>query len=156
MTAAHAHLSFSHAPVFAAAFGSLVFAYGYWKKCRTTVRASLYLFILTGIFTFPVFFTGSSAAEMIEMLPLVEQDLIHDHLIQAGLPLGMSVVIIVVSLTFLLLSYPKDRPLPKFIYLPFILAIITMGLNGIACNLGGKINHPEVRHNFEEIQRQYK
>jgi uncharacterized membrane protein len=79
MNELHLHLLFNHFPIMGAFFGLLIVTTGMFMGNSTVKRTGYVLLVATALFTLPAFFTGEGAEEILEELPGMSHNLIHEH-----------------------------------------------------------------------------
>ena len=143
MSGAHLHLLLTHVPVVGIVFGLLVLAYAWFSGKNEIARVSLGIFVLSGLAAVAVYLTGEPAEEVVEGLPGVSHALIEQHEEAAVAALIAALVLGAVSLMGLWLS---RRSLPRWLSgATLVLALVVSGIMAWTANLGGQINHPEIR-----------
>lgn len=144
MTAAHLHLVLNHAPLFGVVFASLGLVWSLVGKNDGVARASLGLLVLAGILVVPVYLTGEEAEDVVEGRVGVSEASIEAHEEAA---LGAAIATGVVGLLGLVLLVGfRNREIPRAATeFALVLALAAAGWIGYVANLGGQINHPEIR-----------
>lgn len=144
MSAAHLHLVLNHAPLFALVFASLGLTWSLARQDEGVARASLGLLILAGILVLPVYLTGDEAEDVVEDQVGVSEAAIEAH---EEVALGAAIATGVAGAVGLLVLVGfRKRALPRTATaLVLVLAIGVAGWIGYVANLGGQINHPEIR-----------
>ncbi|MDX1530114.1 MAG: hypothetical protein R3362_01175 [Rhodothermales bacterium] len=144
MDVMHLHLALNHAPLFAVLFGAAGLLYALLVRSDGALRATLSLLVLGGLLVLPVYLTGEAAEEAVEHLEGVSEAAIEAHEAAA---LGAALAVAALGLLALggLLGF-RRRPVAR----PFalVLLVLTLGVGGwvgYTANLGGQINHPELR-----------
>lgn len=144
MTPTHLHLLLNHIPIIGTAFGSALLLYGIFTKSKSVINAALLAFIVTALFTIPVFLTGEPAEETVENIAGVDKASIEDHEETAELALWMMEALGVFSLAAFVM-HKKDHSLGgKLVLASLIFSLITFALMVKAGNEGGKIRHTEI------------
>ena len=144
MTAAHLHLVLNHAPLFGILFASIGLAWALLRKNESVARASLVLLVLAGILVLPVYLSGENAEDLVEEQVGVSHDAIEAHE-DAALGAAIATGVVGFVALFVLIGFRK-RALPRSATaLVLALAIGAGAWIGYVANLGGKINHPEIR-----------
>ena len=145
MNPAHLHMVLNHIPLVGIGFVILLLIIALFRRSNELTNISLIFVIFIALFTIAVQRTGESAEEFVEGKPGFSDQLVQAHDVAADLAfifveaVGALALITLVARRF----YKK---------LGNTLAIITLvgliiggGLMARAANLGGKINHPEIR-----------
>lgn len=145
MNATHPHLMLNHIPVLGTAFGLGLLVFALWRKSEELRNAALGFFLITALFSVPVYFTGEPAEDVVEPLAGVSKAIIEQHegaavaAFTGILALGMG------ALAGLVLSR-RHKALPGwFGFLILASALIVSGLMAWTANLGGQIRHTEIR-----------
>ena len=69
MNQAQIHLALTHMPVILSMTGLVILIISLIMKNTVVIKTSFYIFLIAGLFTIPVYFTGEGAEEMVEHLP---------------------------------------------------------------------------------------
>ncbi len=147
MNSAHAHLVLNHAPLFALLFGLVGLAYALVRRSDDATRLGLWLLVLGGILAVPTYYTGEWGHEIVERMPAVSHDLIHEHE-EAGEIAAIAVGVLGLIALGGLFGF-RRRPAPRsFAFVAVALALGATGWVGYTANLGGQIHHPEARDGF--------
>ena len=144
MSAAHLHLILNHAPLFGIVFATLGLAWALIGKNDGVARAGLGLLVLAGILVLPVYLSGEDAEDIVEHQVGVSETAIEAH---EDAALGAAVAVgIVGAVALLLLVGFRTKAVPRSATtLALVLALAAGGWIGYVANLGGQINHPEIR-----------
>lgn len=143
MNEAHLHLILTHFPIVGVIFGIVLLLYGLWRRNDLLMRVSMVTFVVTALFAVSLYFTGEAAEEAVEGLPGVSESLIEAHEEAAIWAIVGAGVLALLSLGGLL-SYRQK--VPQWVgTILLIIALAAGGLIGWTANLGGQINHPEIR-----------
>jgi uncharacterized membrane protein len=135
----------NHFPVIGVLGALLVFGYGLVRKNDEVKLLGLGSFVLVGLSTIAVYFTGGAAEEVVKNLPGVTESYIGTHEELALLAFVLMELLGVVALGGLFL-FRKSGALPKW-YTALVLAIALAGAGvvSLTANLGGQIRHTEIR-----------
>ena len=148
MTDAHLHLLVNHLPIVGVFFGSIILITGMLLK-QPIVRMTAYaLLILCSILTLPAFFTGEGAEEMIEHLPGVSENLIHEHEEAAEIALWLSEILGILAIVALYFEQTRHKLAGIFSILTLVLNLGTFASMSYTGNTGGEIRHPEIRNSY--------
>lgn len=143
MSEAHPHLLLTHVPVIGVVFGLLVLAFAWFARKTETAQVGMGLFVLSSLAAVAVYLTDEAAEEVVEGMPGVSHAVIEQHEAATLFALVAAVLLDAVSLAGLWLS---RRNLPRWLTgATLVLALLTTGVMAWAANLGGQINHPEIR-----------
>jgi FtsH-binding integral membrane protein len=144
MDGAHLHLILTHVPVLGTIFGLIVLLYAALRNRTESARVALLTFVVVGAVAGTAYLTGESAEEAVEGQPGVSEAVIERHENAADVALGSTIVLGVAAVGGLLLA---RRGLGvRAIAVPLV--AIAFGVSGVmawTANLGGQINHPEIR-----------
>lgn len=145
MNPAHLHLMLNHIPLVGIGFVILLLIIALFMKSNKLINISLIFVIFIALLTIAVHRTGESAEEFVEGKPGFSDQLIQAHDVAADLAfifveaVGVLALITLVERRF----YKKVGNTLTIITLMGL--IIGGGLMARAANMGGKINHPEIR-----------
>ena len=145
MNLAHLHVLLNHFPTIGTVVGLGLFVVALVWKSEDLKRASLGVFIVIALLSIPAYLSGNAAQLILDGAPDISVATIKSHEDAALLAL------IFVGLSGLLswVVLWQYRQLSKFLswHLPAVLLLtsVTVGLMARAANLGGEINHPEIR-----------
>jgi uncharacterized membrane protein len=150
MFLAHLHLYLNHGPAFGLAFGVLVLLYGLIRRNCEVVRTSFLLFVLAAVLCVPVYLTGDFAEHAVKGgVPDVPNDsLIKPHEQAALFALIFVSITGAVALVALWRLWRKKECPAAVTISVLIIALISLGFLVHTGNLGGKINHPELRPGY--------
>lgn len=145
MNPAHLHLMLNHIPLVGIGFTILLMALAVAIKNRLLIKVSLVFVILVALWCIPAYLTGEPAEEMVENSPGISEYYLeeHEHFAEKAFIVvevtGLIALIALLSIRF----YPPA--LNKLVWLTLIALIVSGGMISWTANLGGKINHPEIR-----------
>lgn len=145
MSWTHLHLALNHIPVIGAPFLLLLLAWGCWKRSRDLTRTALWWFIGFTALAIALKFTGDFAwGEAADRLrPVSEFVSAHE---QSADQATTGVFLLGIAAAVAVFLGRGTRPTPSWILgTVLVLGLITTLLMARAANLGGRINHPEVR-----------
>jgi hypothetical protein len=154
MNELHLHLLFNHFPIMGSFFGLVVLVTGMAMGNSSVKRTGFSLLILTSLFTLPAFFTGEGAEEIVERLPGMTKNIIHEHEEMAELSLWLAEIMGIIAAIALFMDI-KIHPFSKFFTIAALSAnIICLGSMVKTGNSGGEIRRPEIRSesNIQAIQ----
>lgn len=147
MNDAHLHLLVNHFPIIGTIFGFGILVVGLFLKNKILHNTAYVLFIVASIFGAFSMSTGEGAEEMVENLPNIGKQIIHQHEEIAEKFAFLLYVLGTLSLAGLYLNF-KNNAKAKLLSF-FILAIAIAGLF-LAQKVGtssGVIRHTEIREN---------
>ena len=148
MNDAHLHMVVNHFPIIGTIFGLGILITGIVMKNNVIKNVAYALFIISAIFGFASMFTGEGAEELVEDMPSVGKQIIHEHE-----EIAEKFAIIMYATGFfglvsLFASYKKYRFATVFSYITLALALVAGVLTKIVGTTGGEIRHTEIRANF--------
>ncbi len=145
---AHLHLLLNHIPLVGLFFSFLFLLFGRIRPNESIVRGGLFIALVSGIFGVLTFLTGEPAEEVIEHLPNFLESLLHEHEEAAEIAIWGIAILTLASCLGMWLSL-KYHTLSKFLLNTILtMNFVTLILIGRTSNLGGKINHPEIRESL--------
>jgi hypothetical protein len=145
MNGAELHLAINHLPLFATIFGLAFLAFGLWRPAVPVVRRSgLVLLVLGGLGGGATYFTGEPAEEVVEDMPGITRERIHEHEESAELA---TIIIGITGLIGLgILWRRRGQPIDKASTIVAAGAtLLAFGVLARTAWLGGQIHHPELR-----------
>lgn len=145
MNDAHLHLMVNHFPIIGTILALGILISGLLLKNKTLKNTAYVLFILAAIFAAFSMGTGEGAEELVEDMPNIGKEIIHEHEELAEKLAFLLYILGVFSLLALVLNL-KNNPKEKLVSF-FVLGIATASLFlvqkvGIS---GGEIRHTEIR-----------
>ncbi len=145
MNWAHAHLLVNHLPVIGSLFATLLLVVAMLRRSGELQRVSLWGMVLVALLALPAFFTGEPVEEVVEELPGVSHDIIHEHEEMAETGIIVIEILGAVALGGAIF-YRRAEKIP----MPYLGAVLLLSLGsaaimGITANLGGEIRRPELR-----------
>jgi uncharacterized membrane protein len=145
MNPAHIHMVINHIPIIGIGFVILLFIIALFRKSSELTDISLIFVILIAISTIFVHQSGESAEEFVEGKPGFSDELVQAHDVAADLAfVFVEAVGVIALITMIVRRY--HRKMGKVLTLITLLGLIVGGgLIVRTANLGGKINHPEIR-----------
>jgi uncharacterized membrane protein len=146
MNDAHLHLVINHFPIIGSFFGLGILIAGILLKNNSVKNTAYVLFIVAAVFAAFSMGTGEGAEEMVEDMPNIGKQIIHEHEEIAEKLALVLYLLAAISLTGLILNL-KNHSKAKLI--SFIAVIVAMGAVFIATLVGtsgGEIRHTEIRN----------
>ena len=139
----HLHLMMNHAPVIGAVVAILLLAWALVKRRRDMIRLALAVTLLTGLSTYPAFFTGDEAHEQLEKVQGFDDDMVEEHEEAADWALYAMLAAAAVAAAGLWVSR-KDREVPRWAgLLTMVVLLWAFSVLARTAYLGGMIRHPE-------------
>ncbi len=151
MNDAHLHMVVNHFPIIGTIFGFGILVVGLFLKNKTIQNTSYVVFIVAAIFAAFSMGTGEGAEELVEDMPNIGKNIIHEHEEFAEKLAILLYVLGVFSLGGLYLNF-KIHTKAKLVSF-FILGVAAAGLF-LAIkvgNSGGEIRHTEIRANASTL-----
>lgn len=145
MNGAEYHLIVNHIPIFSVGFGVIILIWGMVKNSNAIKQIAAVLFVLGALSSYIAMETGHEAEEVVEDIPTVTHQLIHEHEENAEVSLWLSIGLGVLSLVWLFadnLNLSFKKPL---LIVTLILGFVTVGSLVYTAYLGGHIRHTEIR-----------
>ena len=144
MSVVHLHLLLNHVPVIGALIGVLFLLAAMVRRSNELAKASFALFVLMGLVSLAVFFTGEPAEEAIEHLPGFSQALTEQH--EESALVATIIMSVAGGLALLALAIYRKRVLPRLVVTVGLLGSLgASAAMGYAAYLGGQVRHTEVR-----------
>ncbi len=145
MNGAQLHLAINHLPIFATFFGLVFLVVGLWRPLLPVVRRAGLLFLVAGgLGAGAAYFTGEPAEDVVEDMPGITHQRIHEHEESAELATIINGAVGVLAL--LVLWRRRGRDIDK------ASAVVATGAVVVAfavlartALLGGEIHHAELR-----------
>jgi uncharacterized membrane protein len=147
MNDAHLHMVVNHFPIIGTIFGFGILIVGLVLKNKTLMNTSYALFIIAAIFGAISMATGEGAEELVEDMPNIGKQIIHEHEELAEKLAVLLYVLGTLSLIGLYLNFKNNVKAKLLSFL--ILGISTAGLFLVqkVGTSGGEIRHTEIREN---------
>jgi hypothetical protein len=144
MNDAHLHLLFNHLPIVGSLIGLLILAAGIFLKQGLVRKTAFAVLIFSALVTLPAFFTGEGAEEIVEKLPGISHNLIHEHEEAAELALWLSEALGILALIAFYLEHIQHKLSGMANLFTLIFSIGTFASFAKTGNTGGEIHHPEI------------
>lgn len=148
MNDAHLHMVVNHFPIIGTIFGLGILVTGMFMKNNALKNTAYVLFAVAAIFAAFSMGTGEGAEELVEDMPNIGHQIIHEHE-----EIAEKFAIIMYATGFfgllsLFASYKKYRFASFFSYITLVLALVAGVLTKSVGTSGGEIRHTEIRTNF--------
>ena len=147
MNWAHIHLILNHIPLIGVGFTILLFIAAFIRNSKELMNISLIFTIIVALCVIPAYLTGEPAEEVVEELPGISENLIKQHEEMSEKAFIFLEVIGALALVTLIVRRYSQKLGAWLISVTFIGLIVGGGIIAWTSNLGGRINHPEVRSN---------
>jgi uncharacterized membrane protein len=145
MNWAHAHLILNHVPVLGTLFGLALLAWAMMRRDNAVHRAALGALVAVALLALPAYFTGEPAEELAERTAGVAKSAIESHEAAAVIALVGVEVLGLLALAGLYRARRGATPSVALGRAVLVAAVITGGLMAWTANLGGQIQHAEIR-----------
>lgn len=145
MNNAHWHLLVNHFPVIGTFFALGILLAALFLKNNTLKNTAYFLFIVAALFAFAAMYTGEGAEEMVEDLPNIGKQIIHEHEEIAEKLAVVLYLLAGISLFGLYLNYKKHPKAAPISYLVLVLSLVAVFLAQKTGTSGGEIRHTEIR-----------
>lgn len=147
MNDAHLHMIVNHFPIIGTIFGLGILISGMILKNNSVKNTAYVLFIVAAIFAAFSMGTGEGAEELVEDMPTVGKQIIHEHEEMAEKLAVVLYVLGIISLGGLILSYLKNAKATMLSYVALVVAIVGVFFAQQTGTSGGEIRHTEIRPN---------
>lgn len=147
MNDAHLHMVVNHFPIIGTIFGLGILIAGIFMKNNTIKNTAYILFVVAAIFAFASMATGEGAEEMVEDMPSIGKQIIHEHEEMAEKLALVLYVLGVVSLVGLFLNIKKNAKANLVSFLALTIAVVAVFLGKQTGTSGGEVRHTEIRAN---------
>jgi hypothetical protein len=150
MNDAHLHLVVNHFPIIGLLFGIGIVITGIILKNNSVKNTAYFVFIIAAIFGAFSMKTGEGAEELVENLPGIGHDIIHEHEEIAEKFILLLYATGIGAFISLIASYKNYKFSTIATYCTLALALISGFLAKNVGTTGGEIRHTEIRN--EESQ----
>jgi uncharacterized membrane protein len=147
MNDAHWHLVVNHFPIIGTIFGLGILISGLVLKNKTAVNIAYILFVISAIFGFASMYTGEGAEEMVEDLPNVGDQIIHEHEEMAEKLAIALYVLGAFSIAGLVLNFMNHSKAKLVTYVVLLISLGAAILGKQTGTTGGEVRHTEIRAN---------
>jgi len=147
MNDAHLHLVVNHFPIIGTIFGLGILIAGLVLKNNSVKNTAYVLLVFAAIFAFISMSTGEGAEEMVEDMPNIGKQIIHEH---EELAEKLALLLYATGIFSLVALYTslKNHKFSKIAsYITLVLAIGAAVLGSSVGTSGGEIRHTEIRDN---------
>ena len=148
MNDAHLHMVVNHFPIIGTIFGLGILVTGMILKNNSVKNTAYILFAVAAIFAAFSMGTGEGGEELVEDMPNIGHQIIHEH---EEIAEKFAVILYVTGffgLVSLFTSYKKYRFATLFSFITLALAIVAGVLTKSVGTSGGEIRHTEIRTNI--------
>ena len=151
MNDAHLHMVVNHFPIIGTILGLGILITGIILKNNILKSTAYALFIVAAVFAAFSMGTGEGAEELVEDMPSIGKQIIHEHEEMAEKLAIILYVLGTISLVGLFLNYKKHAKAQLVSYLALIIAIVGVFFAQQTGTTGGEIRHTEIRANTVPI-----
>ena len=147
MNDAHLHLVVNHFPIIGTIFGFGIVVAGLIFKNNSVKNVAYILFIVAAIFAAFSMGTGEGAEELVEKMPNVGKQIIHEHEELAEKLALVLYTLGVISLLGLYTNFKNHIKSKLISYLALAIAAVGVFLAQQVGTSGGEVRHTEIRTN---------
>lgn len=147
MNDAHLHMVVNHFPIIGTIFGLGILIAGLVLKNNSVKNVAYFLFIVAAIFAAFSMGTGEGAEELVEDMPSVGKEIIHEHEELAEKFAIVLYTLGLVSLVGLYMNFKNHAKSNLITYIALIIAILGVFLAQQVGTSGGEVRHTEIRAN---------
>ena len=151
MNDAHLHMVVNHFPIIGTIFGFGILIIGLILKNKTLMNTSYVLFIIATIFAAFSMGTGEGAEELVEDMPNIGKQIIHEHEELAEKFAIVLYVLAGLSLLGLYLNFKNNIKAKLLSFLIVAISAIGLFLAQKVGTSGGEIRHTEIRANASTL-----
>jgi len=144
MYATHLHLMLTHFPIVGILIGIGILIYGMFIKNDSVKKVALTLFIISGIFTIPIYFTGEWSKLIVEKVPGISDDFIKSHEAMAIKATFLANILLVLSIINLIAIKKQLVFAKQLLVVTLLFSIVTFSFFIKVANFGGEIRHSEI------------
>lgn len=145
MNDAHLHMVVNHFPIIGTLFGLGILITGIALKNKVISNVAYALFVVAAVFAAVSMATGEGAEEIVENLPEVTHNIIHEHEEMAEKLALVLYALGLVSLIGLFLNFKNHAKAHLISYLAVIIALVGVFLGKQTGTTGGEVRHTEIR-----------
>ena len=145
MNDAHLHMVVNHFPIIGTILGLGILITGIILKNNSVKNTAYFLFVVAAIFAAFSMGTGEGAEELVEDMPSVGKQIIHEHEEMAEKLAIVLYVLGVISLGGLFLNYKNNSKAKLVSYLTVVVAFVGVFFAQQTGTTGGEIRHTEIR-----------
>lgn len=156
MNDAHLHMLVNHFPIVGTILGLIILIGGVYLRSISIKNAACFLFIIATVFTVFSMTTGEGAEEIVEDMPTIGREIIHNHEELAekfAIAMYLLGVVSVIGLIMNIRNHPKAI---FFSYAIAVIAIVSVFLSTKVGTSGGEIRHTEIRTDSVSINADFK
>jgi uncharacterized membrane protein len=145
MNDAHWHLVVNHFPIIGSIFGLGILIAGLVLKNKTSINTAYIIFIVAAMFALASMATGEGAEEMVEDMPNIGHEIVHEHEEMAE-KLALALYVLgAVSILGLVLNIKQHSKARWVSLVAVVLGLIAIFLGKVTGTTGGEVRHTEIR-----------
>lgn len=147
MNDAHLHMVVNHFPIIGTILGLGILITGMILKNNSVKNTAYFLFIVAAVFAAFSMGTGEGAEELVEDMPSVGKQIIHEHEEMAEKLAIVLYVLGVISLGGLFMNFKNHSKANLVSYVAVVVAFVGVFFAQQTGTTGGEIRHTEIRAN---------
>lgn len=147
MNEAHLHMVVNHFPIIGTIFGLGILVAGIVLKNKTIKNTAYCLFVVAAVFAAISMGTGEGAVEMVEDMPSVGKQIIHEHEEIAEKLAIVLYLLGLVSIVGLYMNYKNHAKASLVSFIALTICVVAVFLAQQTGTTGGEIRHTEIRAN---------
>lgn len=147
MNDAHLHMVVNHFPIIGTILGLGILITGIILKNNSVKNTAYFLFIVAAVFAAFSMGTGEGAEELVEDMPSVGKQIIHEHEEMAEKLAIVLYVLGVISLGGLFMNFKNHSKATLVSYAAVVVAVVGVFFAQQTGTTGGEIRHTEIRTN---------
>ena len=151
MNDAHLHMVVNHFPIIGTILGLGILITGIILKNNSVKNTAYFLFIVAAVFAAFSMGTGEGAEELVEDMPSVGKQIIHEHEEMAEKLAIVLYVLGVVSLGGLFMNFKNHSKATLVSYAAVVVAVVGVFFAQQTGTTGGEIRHTEIRANATQL-----
>ncbi|MBA0883842.1 hypothetical protein [Flavobacterium undicola] len=145
MNEAHLHMLVNHFPIVGTILGLVILIGGIYFRSVSIKNTAYFLFVIATVFTVFSMATGEGAEELVEDMPTIGREIIHNHEELAEKFAIVMYLLGVVSVIGLITNIRHHAKATFFSYAITVIAIVAVFLSTKVGTSGGEIRHTEIR-----------
>lgn len=153
INAAHLHLMINHVPILATFFSTAILVWGIAANQEAIKKVALIGFILAGLTAVIAVQSGEGAEDIVESVPGVSEDVIHEHEEAAETAQWLTIILGVTAIAGFFMMSRQARFTTLTLWLLLVYSLVVGSMLAYTAYLGGKIMHPELSGNPPPTQR---
>jgi uncharacterized membrane protein len=155
MNDAHLHMIVNHFPIIGTIFGLVILIAGLFLRNNSVKNTAYILFIICAIFSFASMYTGEGAEEIVEDMPTIGHQIVHEH---EELAEKFALVMYITgffSLISIIANFKNHKFAKLLSFITLTLGLVGTILSKSVGTSGGEIRHTEIRETTSQtIEKQ--